>query len=220
MIITILTLFPEVFIPLFQSSIIGRALKKKLVKINIVNIRDFSSDKRRSVDDRLYGGGVGMLLRVDILDKAITSVKLKKKNLKEKVILLDPKGKIYTQKDARIISKLDHLILICGHYEGVDARINHFVDESLSIGQYVLSGGEVPAMVIADSVIRLIPNVLRRREAVIQESFSRKNILEYLQYTRPANYKSFKVPEVLLSGNHKKIASWREKPQSGFTQKD
>lgn len=220
MIITILTLFPEIFPPVFNSSIIGRTQKKRLVTIRLVNIRDFAHDRHKSVDDRAYGGGAGMVMRVDVLERAISSVKgsdLKvvkgltlKRKYKEKVILLDPKGKEFNQAKARNYVKLDHLILICGHYEGVDARISHFVDEKISIGNYVLTGGEIPAMIVTDVVTRLIPNVLTKKDATINESFSKTGYLEEPQFTRPAIYKGLRVPSVLLSGNHKKIDEWRK----------
>ncbi len=208
MIITILTLFPDIFNDIFSSSIIGRALKRGLVKINLVNIRDFATDKHKSVDDKPYGGGPGMIMRVDILERAITS---SKRQIKEKVILLDPAGKKFNQKKARSYTKLEHLILVCGHYEGVDARIHHFIDESISIGEYILTGGEIPAMVITDAVIRLLPNVLSKKEATIMESYTEEAMLEAPQYTRPPVYKGLKVPSILLSGNHKEIAEWRRK---------
>jgi len=213
--ITILTLFPEVFSDIFSSSIIGKAVKKKLVKINPVNIRNFATDKHKSVDDRPYGGGLGMIMRVDVLEKAIAFSKLKSQNpnlkVREKIILLDPTGKIFNQAKAREYATLDHLILVCGHYEGVDARIHHFIDESISIGKYVLTGGEIPAMVITDAVTRLLPGVLSKKEATINESYTVDYLLEAPQYTRPSSYKGLKVPPVLLSGNHKEIAEWNKK---------
>lgn len=228
--ISILTLFPEIFVPFFSASIIGRAQKNNLVKIDLINIRDFAFDRHKTVDDKPYGGGTGMILRVDVVEKAIRSARLTKSfwealatpesdsgqarmtknNFKEKVILLDPKGKQFNQLKARSFSKLDHLILVCGHYEGIDERISHFVDEKISIGDYVLTGGELPAMVISDSVIRLIPKVLSRNTAVLNESFGEGNYLEEPQYTRPPYYKRFGVPKILLSGNHLEIQKWRE----------
>lgn len=212
MIITILTLFPEVFSDIFSSSIIGRARKKGLVNIRLVNIRDFAFDKHKSVDDKPYGGGVGMIMRIDVVERALSNSKLKIKNakLQEKVVLLDPKGKLFNQAKARQYSKLDHLILVCGHYEGIDGRIYNFIDESISIGRYILTGGEIPAMVATDTIVRLIPKVLSKEEATKEESFSIGQILEASQYTRPPVYKGLKVPEILLSGNHKKIAAWKK----------
>lgn len=208
MTITILTLFPEVFTNIFTSSILGRALQEGLLKINIVNIRDFATDKHKSVDDKPYGGGTGMLLRVDIIFRAIQATK--KKKVKEKVILLDPKGKKFNQKKASNFSKLQHLILICGHYEGVDYRVKNFTDESISIGDYILTGGEIPAMVVADCVTRLIRGVLSKKAAITDESFSRNNYYEAPQFTRPLIFKGLTVPKILLSGNHQKIKEWKE----------
>jgi len=204
---------------IISTSILGRAQKKGLVKIRLVNLRDFAIDKRGTVDDRPYGGGVGMLLRVDVVEKAITENSLpagkagKRKTedgKKEKVVLLDPGGMQFTQAKARNYAKLDHLMLICGHYEGIDSRIVNFVDESLTIGKYVLTGGELPAMVVTDAIIRLIPGVLEKNEATLDESYTKRGKLEALQYTRPPVYKGLKVPQVLLLGNHREIAKWRK----------
>ncbi|MBM3283551.1 tRNA (guanosine(37)-N1)-methyltransferase TrmD [Candidatus Gottesmanbacteria bacterium] len=216
MTITILSLFPEVFEEIFSSSILKRAQKKGLVSIIPRNIRDFSLDKHKTVDDRPYGGGVGMIMRVDVVERAINGSRIKnyKSRLKEKVVLLDPKGRLFNQPMARKFIKLDHLILVCGHYEGIDARISNFVDETISIGKYILTGGEIPAMVITDAIIRLLPGVLIKKQAIINESFSKSNILEAPQYTRPAIYKNLKVPQVLTSGDHKKISIWH-KQQTG-----
>lgn len=154
-----------------------------------------------------------MILRVDVVGSAIENSKLKMANrkYKEKVILLDPTGNIFNQVKARSYAKLDHLILVCGHYEGVDARIYHFIDESISIGEYILTGGEIPAMVMTDTIVRLIPNVLSKRESTIKESYTYNHLLEAPQYTRPPAYKGYKVPDVLLSGNHQKIENWQKK---------
>lgn len=221
MTISILTLFPELFSGVFDQSIIYRAQKKELVDINLVNIRKFSSDKYKTVDDKPYGGGVGMLLRVDVVHKAISfslkNYKAKKKGGKIKVILLEPSGKLFTQAKARNLSSSNHLIIVCGHYEGIDHRITNFVDEVISIGQYILTGGEIPAMVIADSVIRLLPGVLKKRQATVEESYSDKNILEAPQYTRPSIYMGLKVPQVLLSGNHQQISRWKRKNSKKIT---
>ncbi|KKR32218.1 MAG: tRNA (guanine-N(1)-)-methyltransferase [Candidatus Gottesmanbacteria bacterium GW2011_GWC2_39_8] len=223
MTITILTLFPEMFVSPFNSSIIKRAVDRKFLKLETVNIRDFANDRYKTVDDHPYGGGVGMVMKVDILDRAIEKLKIKnlKLKIKERIVLLDPAGKVYNQKMARKYSGLDHLILIAGHYEGYDQRIENFVDESVSVGDYVLTGGEIPSMVIVDSVTRLIPGVLKS-EATENESFSNKldyNLLEPPQFTRPEDYKGFKVPEVLLSGNHKEIVKWREREALKRTEK-
>ena len=226
--IDILTLFPEMFKGPFGESIVKRAQEKGLVEIKIHNLRDWAIDKRGTVDDKPYGGGVGMVMRVDIIDRAISNLKSQISNLKKtRTILLDPAGKPFNQKKALTLSKLDHLILICGHYEGVDQRVSDYlVDEEISIGDYVLTGGELPAMVLVDSVVRLIPGVLEKPAATKTESFSPYAIchkptalLEYPQYTRPENYKGWKVPEVLLSGDHKKIADWRAKKALEKTKK-
>lgn len=203
--VTILTLFPEMFIGPFEYSIIKRAKEKHLVTIELVNIRDFSTDAYNAVDDHPYGGGQGMIMRVDVLDRALSSIKTKGRK-----ILLDPSGTRYTQAKAQELSKLNHLILICGHYEGVDERVRMLVDEQISVGDYVTTGGELPAMVVTDSIVRLIPGVLRNQESSENESFS-DPLLEYPQYTRPETYKDMKVPDVLKSGDHQKIESWRQK---------
>jgi len=219
--IDILTLFPKIFTSVFSESIIKRAREKKILNIYIHNIRDYAQDKYKTVDDKPYGGGAGMILRVDVVDRALKSVKGKVKNEKCKIILLTPQGKVFNQKLAQKFSKYDRLILICGHYEGFDERIRRLVDEEISIGDYILTGGEIPAMVLVDAVSRLIPDVLGEKESLREESFNmqikahklkNKNfLLEYSQYTRPRVYKGMKVPEVLLSGDHQKIAAWRQK---------
>ncbi len=221
--ISIITLFPEVFEPILNSSILKRAQKKGKVEFEFINLRDFGEGKHQIVDGRPYGGGVGMLFRADILSKALQwtfdNSHLTKKNKKKisnvksqmpNVILTSASGNPYKQKDAQKLSKLDHLIIVCGHYEGVDQRfIDKYVDEEISIGDYVLTGGEIPAMVIADSIVRLIPGVLEKSEATEEESFSRYTLLEYPQYTRPETWEDKKVPKVLLSGNHGEIEKWR-----------
>lgn len=206
--IDILTLFPEMFKGPFDESIVKRAQGKSLATIKIHDLREWGLTERRTVDDRPYGGGVGMVLRVDVIDKALK--KLRKNN--SKVILLDATGEIYNQQKAKELAKTEHLILIAGHYEGVDHRVHeHLVDEIISIGPYVLTGGEIPIMAIVDSVVRLIPGAVGKEESIEVESFSTPGYLEYPQYTRPEEYKNWKVPEVLLSGNHKEIKTWREK---------
>lgn len=216
--IDILTLFPEMFKGPFDESIIKRAQEKKLVEIKIHNLRQWAKDKHKTVDDRPFGGGVGMIIMIQPVYDALESLKTKNKKQKTKTILLTPQGKVFNQKIARRLSKLDHLIFICGHYEGVDERVRkHLVDEEISIGDYILTGGELPAMVITDAIVRLIPGALKKSEATKNESFSKmrnsklKVLLEYPQYTRPANFKGWKVPKILLSGNHQKIAEWRKK---------
>lgn len=210
--IDILTLFPKMFKGPFDESIVKRAINKKLVKIEIHNLRKWTKDKRKTVDDRPYSGGPGMILMVDPVYQALKELKTKSKT---KTILLTPQGKVFNQKMAQNLSQLDHLILICGHYEGVDERIRKYlVDSEISIGDYVLTGGEIPAMAVVDSLVRLIPGVLEKKEALKAESFSSSKasspVLEYPQYTRPANFKDWKVPQVLLSGDHKKIEEWRK----------
>lgn len=208
--ISILTLFPQMFTGPFSSSIVKRAQEKGFIDIDLVDIRGFGLGKHKIVDDTAYGGGVGMVMRVDVLENAVISAK--KGIPQEKVVLLSAKGKPYNQKKALEYSRLDSLILICGHYEGIDERVLDFVDEEVSIGDFVTTGGEIPAMLIADSVTRLVPGVLKKG-ATEEESFSlsedESSLLEYPHYTRPENYKDKKVPEVLLSGDHKKIAEWK-----------
>jgi len=206
----------------FSESIIARAIEKKILKLHIYNLRDWATDKRKTVDDKPYGGGPGMILKVDVLDRALCQ--LKTKTPRAKSILLTPGGKLFNQKKAIAFSKLPALILICGHYEGVDARASKLVDEEISIGDYVLTGGEIPAMVLIDAVARLIPGVLEKKETTQNESFSLSSslstpLLEYPQYTRPFEYKGMKVPKVLLSGDHKKISEWRLKKSIQKTKK-
>ena len=208
--IDILTIFPEMFSGPFEESMVKRAREDGKVEIKIHNLRDWSEDKHKSVDDRPYGGGAGMVMRVDIIDRALGDLKLKMKNEKCKVVLMSAKGKKYTQQDAKAYTQLEQLILIAGHYEGVDERVAKFlVDEELRIGDYVLTGGELPAMVVVDSVVRLLPGVLGNEKSVKEESNSEPGYLEYPQYTRPEEYKGWKVPEVLLGGNHAEIEKWR-----------
>lgn len=205
--IDILTLFPGMFRGPFEESIIKRAQEKGLLEIKIHNLRDWAKDKHKTVDDRPYGGGVGMVLMVEPIDKALAD--LRKKN--SKVILLDAAGEKLAQSKAQKLAKEKHLIFVAGHYEGVDQRIRQYlIDEEISIGDYILTGGELPAMVVIDTVTRLIPGVLEKPEATQFESFSKlETALEYPQYTRPENFKGWKVPKVLLSGNHKEIKNWR-----------
>lgn len=193
----------------FDHSIIKRAIDKKIIEINYVNIRDFGIGRHKVVDDKPYGGGLGMILKVDVLEKAIDATKDKNLNKKsQKVVLLGTHGKAFNQKKAKDLSKLEHLILICGHYEGVDERIKEFIDEEISVGDFVVTGGEIPAMLIVDGVTRLKRGVLKQKVTEI-ESFS--PFLEFPQYTRPEIYKNISVPEVLRGGNHKKILEWRNK---------
>lgn len=200
----VLTLFPEMFEPL-KHSIIERASKQNLININLINIRDFSKDKHKKVDDTPYGGGAGMVMRADVVYDAYKSMQ----NENAKVIYLTPQGKKLDQKKVEELSKEKHLILLCGHYEGIDQRvIDKIVDEEISIGDYVLTGGELPAMVLIDSVSRYVEGVLSE-SSTNEESFS-QGLLEYPQYTRPETFEGVKVPEILLSGHHENIKKWRE----------
>lgn len=202
----ILTLFPEMFEPIKQS-VIGKAVEKELIEINLINIRDFSKDKRKKVDDTVYGGGAGMLIRPDVVYDAFQSIE---KENDAKVIYLSPKGKLLSQEKVEELSKEKHLILLCGHYEGIDQRvIDEIKPEEISIGDYVLTGGEIPAMVLVDSVSRYVSGVITN-ESTSEESFS-EGLLEYPQYTRPEEFLGKKVPEVLKSGHHEKIRIWRRK---------
>ena len=201
----VLTLFPEMFEPL-NTSIIGRAVKEKLIEINLTNIRDFSKDKHKKVDDTPYGGGSGMVMKPDVVYEAYKSVK----GENAKVIYMSPQGKVLNQNKVIELSKEKHLIILCGHYEGIDQRvIDKIVDEEISIGNYVLTGGELPAMVLIDSVSRYIDGVLNEG-STIEESFS-QGILEYPQYTRPEIFEEINVPEILQSGHHENINKWRKK---------
>ncbi len=201
----VLTLFPEMFKPI-KTSIIGRAIEANKIELNLVNIRDFSKDKHKKVDDTPYGGGAGMVIKPDVVYDAYKSLENKDRN---PVIYLSPQGSALNQKKVKELSKYNHLILLCGHYEGIDQRvIDEIVDEEISIGDYVLTGGEIPAMVLIDSVSRYIDGVLKD-ESIKEESFS-NGLLEYPQYTRPEVFLGKKVPEVLLSGHHENIQKWRK----------
>ncbi len=202
----IITLFPAIFEPVLTASIINRAQLKKLVKINVIDLRDFTHDSYRTVDDRPYGGGAGMILKPEPLFEAVESLRTNDSH----IILLSPQGITFNQSKAKDLVHYDHLILICGHYEGVDERVKlALVDEEISVGDYVLTNGNLPAMIITDAVIRLVPGVLGSDQSIIGESFNH-GLLEYPQYTRPSNYKEMKVPEILLSGNHEQIKLWRQ----------
>ncbi len=201
--IDILTLFPDMFKGFKEESIIKKAIDNKKVDINTINFRDFAKNKHKKVDDTPYGGGAGMVLMCQPIFDAVEKIKTEK----AKVILLSPQGKKYDQKMAYDLSKEEHLIMICGHYEGFDERIKSICDCEISIGDYVLTGGEIPAMVLCDSITRLIPGVIEE-ESHLKDSFN-DNLLDYPTYTKPRNYKGMEVPEVLLSGDHKKIDEWR-----------
>lgn len=211
----VITIFPELFTGFLSESLLARAQKKKLIKINTHNLRKWTKDNHKTVDDRPYGGGAGMVLKVEPVSNAVKSIKAKKG--KTRVILLSAKGRTFNQKKARDLAKYDQLVFICGRYEGVDERVAKYVaDEEMSIGNYVLFGGEVAAMVLVEAVSRLIPGVIAKPESVKNESFSDKaaKTKEYPQYTRPEIFtlgsKKLKVPEVLLSGNHREIEKWRK----------
>ena len=211
--IDILTLFPESFMPL-KESIISRAIKTQKLEINIINIRDFSKDKHKKCDDYTFGGGPGMLMMVQPIYEAMTSIEGYKQAHK---IYLSPTGKTFSQSRANELSKIDHLILLCGHYEGVDQRaIDLLIDEEISIGDYVLTGGELPAMVVVDAVSRLVPTVLGGEESAEIESFE-NGLLEYPQYTKPREFMGLEVPEVLISGDHKKVDEWRKNEAEKIT---
>ena len=206
----IITIFPDMFKNIFDYGVIGQAVKSGILKINIHDLRKWSNDKHKQVDDKPYGGGTGMIMMPEPLYLAISELKQKD----SKVIFTSPKGQKFSQQVSEDLSKNEHIIFICGRYEGIDQRIiDNFVDLELSIGDYVLSGGEIPVMVIIDSISRLVPNVIKNDDFNTDESFSNpenRNELDYPQYTRPADFMGKKVPEVLLTGNHKLIADWRK----------
>lgn len=207
--IDILTLFPNMFTGVFNESILKKAQEKKAVSLNVINFRDFADNKHKTVDDYPYGGGAGMVLKPQPIFDAVAHVT--KDSERPRIILLCPQGERYTQKKAEELAKEDHLVLICGHYEGYDERIREYlVTDEISIGDYVLTGGELGAMVIVDSVVRLLPGVLGNEASPVHDSFS-SGLLEHPHYTRPADFRGMKVPDVLLSGNHRLIEEWREK---------
>ncbi|MDD4062174.1 MAG: tRNA (guanosine(37)-N1)-methyltransferase TrmD [Candidatus Pacebacteria bacterium] len=203
----VITLFPEFFAPYKKSGILKNACDDKLIDINIHNLRDFTTDKRKTVDDKPFGGGVGMVMMIEPIFKAVESIK----KGKSRVILFTPRGKKYDQKTAHRLSKTDQIIMICGRYEGVDERVaKHIADEEISIGDYVLMGGEIPAMVVIESVSRLVPMVVGTDDFLKKRTKS-VSAIEYPQFTRPAVYGKWAVPSVLLSGDHKRIEEWRDK---------
>jgi len=209
----IITIFPEIFDSYFSESILGRAQAEEHISIEIENLRNYTADARKTVDDTPYGGGAGMVMKIEPLYKALEDVKNKNGIDKEKtrVILFSAKGKRYTQRDAERLSQYENLILLCGRYEGVDERVvENLCDEEISIGDIVLTGGEIPAMAVIDSITRLLPGVLGNVESIEIESHSEDGYLEFPQYTKPEEFNDWKVPEVLLSGDHKKIKQWRE----------
>lgn len=209
--IDILTIFPSMFEGFLNESIIKRAIDKGKVKINLINFRDYTLDPHGKVDDTPFGGGAGMVLMIQPIYDALMSIKTKDSY----VVLLTPGGNVFNQRKAREFVKYKHLILICGHYEGFDDRIKSLVDEEISIGDFILTGGEIPAMVISDAVIRLIDGVINK-DSLISESFD-SNLLDYPVYTKPREFKGMKVPEILLSGDHKKIEEYRRSEQERIT---
>ena len=211
MLIDVLTLFPGMFDCVVNESILKRGQKKGLVRIKVHNLRDWTFDSHRSADDKPFGGGPGMVMKVEPIYLALKELNALggSKAKRPRVVLLTPQGKKLEQALVKKLAKEDHLVLICGHYEGIDERVRGFADDEISIGDYVLTCGEIPALVVIDSVVRLIPGVLGDDESLKSESFE-KGLLEYPQYTRPADFKGMKAPEVLLSGDHKKIEKWRE----------
>ncbi|MFH0929828.1 MAG: tRNA (guanosine(37)-N1)-methyltransferase TrmD [Candidatus Moraniibacteriota bacterium] len=231
----IVTIFPKIFDSYFSESIVRRAREKKLVDIKIHNLRDFATDKHKTVDDTPYGGGAGMVLKIEPIYKCLERIRSSiqgstfplsakasnssRSNLSGilqsrtfRTIIFSAKGKRYTQADAKRLSKYENIVMICGRYEGVDERVaKYLADEEISIGEYVLTGGEIPAMAVVDSITRLVPGALGNAQSPKKESFSKKNYLKHPQYTKPADFREWKVPEVLLGGNHEKIEKWRKK---------
>jgi len=208
----IITIFPEVVLPYAEASILGRAQKNHLLTIKAHNVREWTTDKHHTTDDTPYGGGPGMVMKVEPFDRAIKAIK--KRGKKTRIILTAASGKTFTQSDAKCLAKYNQLIFLCGRYEGVDDRIReHLADETFSIGDYVLTGGELPSLVMIDAIARMIPGVLGKEESLVEESHTQEGVLEYPQYTKPEVYRHWIVPPILLSGDHKKIAQWRKGQQ-------
>jgi tRNA (guanine37-N1)-methyltransferase len=210
--ITILTLFPKMIEPIINSSILKRASENSLVEFEVINFRDFSTNKHKTVDDTPYGGGSGMVISVEPIYNALESM-----SFRGHKILLSPQGVLFDQEKAKDLSKRDELVFICGHYEGFDERVVEFIDEEVSLGDFVMTGGELAALAMIDATVRLIPGVLGSRESYENDSFY-NDYLDYPQYTKPRDFKGMKVPEVLLSGNHQKIDQWRKEMQKKRTQ--
>lgn len=208
--IDVLTLFPRMFQGPLTESIIGKAIEKDLLQVNVMNFRDYTDNKHQNVDDYPYGGGAGMLLKAQPIFAALDAIKEKNPDIKKRVILLDPAGIPFTQSVAEELADEEHLVFICGHYEGYDERIRTLVTDEISLGDYVLTGGELGAMVIIDATVRLLPEVLGNDQSAKTDSHS-TGLLEQPQYTRPAEFRGMKVPDVLISGNHKKIKEWQDK---------
>ncbi|MDD5397218.1 MAG: tRNA (guanosine(37)-N1)-methyltransferase TrmD [Candidatus Moranbacteria bacterium] len=214
----IVTIFPQIFDSYFGESIIKRAKEKGIVEIVAHNLRDYSTNKHHNVDDTPYGGGAGMVMQVEPIYRAVADIQ--KANLKTRTILFSAKGKRFKQKDAHRLAQYDQLIFICGRYEGVDERVaEHVVDEEISIGDFVLTGGEIPAMLVVDSVTRLLPGALGNEQSAVEESHSEEGYLEFPQYTKPEKFLQWEVPKILLSGNHGEIEKWRRE-KSGKSLKD
>jgi tRNA (guanine37-N1)-methyltransferase len=217
--IDVLTLFPDAFGWFMEFSMIKRAIEKKKASVRVVNIRDFAHDKHKTCDDRPFGGGPGMLMKPEPIFEAAEAVLGKKRSKKTRFIYMTPQGERFSQKKAAELAQAEHLVFLCGHYEGVDQRVvEGLVTDEISIGDYVLTGGEIPAMAVMEAVIRLLPGVLGCGESKEFESFN-ENLLEYPQYTRPAVYRGMKVPSVLLSGHHKAIEEWRREESQRLTLK-
>jgi tRNA (guanine37-N1)-methyltransferase len=229
----IITIFPKIFDSYFNESIVRRAREKKLIDIKIHNLRDYTKDKHKTVDDTPYGGGAGMVLKVEPVYDCLKAINFQfsifnfqtisnfeiSKSKKTRVILFSAKGKRYTQADAKRLAKYENIVMICGRYEGVDERVaKYLADEEISIGDFVLTGGEIPAMAVVDSITRLVPGVLGNKESAKNESFSKKGYFEHPQYTKPADFQGWKVPEALLEGNHAEIEKWREKNSKSVKQ--
>jgi len=218
--IDIITIFPQLFTNITDFGVIKEGKAKKLCEVNVYNLRDFTIDKHKKVDDRPYGGGTGMVMAVQPIDDAVNFIKSKNKTVNkefQKVILLSPQGETLKQKKLKFLSTMENIIIICGRYEGVDERVRLLVsDLEISIGDYILTGGEIPAMVIIDGVIRLLEGVVGKEQSIIHESFE-NNLLDFPQYTRPEIYKGIRVPEVLISGNHKEIEKWRKEKSVELT---
>ncbi|NDI33414.1 tRNA (guanosine(37)-N1)-methyltransferase TrmD [Chengkuizengella sediminis] len=208
--IDVLTLFPHMFNGVFNESILGKANEKGLVSLNTINFREFANNKHNTVDDYPYGGGAGMVLKPEPIFSAVENL-INEGETTSKIVLMCPQGEKFDQSKAEVLSKAEHLVFICGHYEGYDERIReHLVTDEISVGDYILTGGEIPAMVVIDSVVRLLPGVLGNEASAGSDSFS-SGLLEYPQYTRPASFRGLDVPDVLLSGHHKNIDEWRQK---------
>ena len=216
MLIDVITLFPEMFTSPFADSIIKRAIDNKILQINFTQLRDFAFDKHKQVDDSPFGGGSGMVLKPEPMYRAVRNVLSRAENLRRKIIITDPSGTVFNQAKAKELATFERLIFICGHYEGFDARIYDLADEIISIGDFVLTGGELPTMVMIDAVARMLPGVLGSEDSARTDSFF-DGLLSYPQYTRPQDFEGKKVPEILLSGHHANIEKWRREKSLEIT---